>query len=496
VNGKQPWRIFMSRIDRRSFLRASAAGTATAAAGLSVAVPSLAWSQTPAIKTDRVFKPFAFSESYTALTDAYFTEMGLDPDLANGPWEMLLATLGRYVSGGDSKNVQLVTAPRAADWNHKVYGQYRLSKVLGDAMPKWGATFDPALGNSYGLEYAIYISNISIPAPDPTKQRELDAAKTQWADAVGVLSRAVSSSGDRWAVFNKKQMTLPPSKRKDFDWWYANIELKFLAPKEQDVKTKGQRYAGLVAATSGGWQEVANAINAYNELSAKYLVPAEGAEDDRKENVYRYLVSPTLDDFIFASQRNSAQKIQDYDQYSMRKSVSQTSWGGGASFGGFIGFGASGGSSHIDWHTNDFAMSFSAKGIQRFDVSPGDWYSANLIKMWNILDFQPNGPIDRAIRTGTLWGEHGIFNLRSAGIIVAYAPEITLRLSKADYERNASWWSGSAGISIGPFSFGASAGGSREDVTFVSGSNQIICKDGSGIPKIIAVTTDVLPLLT
>ncbi|WP_024513034.1 hypothetical protein [Bradyrhizobium sp. ARR65] len=138
-------------------------------------------------------------------------------------------------------------------------------------------------------------------------------------------------------------------------------------------------------------------------------------------------------------------------------------------------------------------MSVSAQGIQRFDVSAGDWYSANLIKMWKLLDFQRDGPIDRVIRNNAFWGQNGVFNLRLAGLIVAYAPEINLALTKADYDRTASWWSGSAGIGIGPFSFGANAGGSREDVTFVKGSNTIICKDTSGVPKIIAVVTDVLP---
>ncbi|MEN3239003.1 hypothetical protein PUR29_36820 [Methylobacterium ajmalii] len=483
--------------DRRNLLLAGV----SAAAGL----PSSALSQTisaekqkedgPSIKIDRVFEPFSFAEDYDEIESKYFNSLGLDTELANGPWEMLLSTLGRYVDGGDPKNVQMVTAPRPANWNDKKYGQWRLSKVIGDAMPAWGTSYQPNTSNSFGSSYAIYITNIVIPVADQNLQAQINTAKRDWVAATTALSNSVSTSGDRWSKFNRKQSSLPPSKRKDFDWWYSNLELKFLKPKENDVLLTGQTYSSLINKAGKGWQAVANLVNKYSDLSATYLVAAEGAEEDRRESVYRYLVGQSLDDFIESSIRNNPQTIADYDKSSTRKHVDQTSWGANASYGFFIRASGSGGSSHINWQTEEFKMKFSAKGIQSFEIVAGDWLSSNLIKMWNILDFQPDGPIDRAIKKKMLWGKDGIFNLRSATAIVVYEPTIEIKLSKADYDRTASWWSGSTGIGIGPFSFGASAGGSKEDVIFNSGTNSIIAKDTTGIPKIIAIVTEVLPQL-
>jgi hypothetical protein len=413
----------------------------------------------------------------------------------NGPWEMLLDTIGKLVQGADSfKTVQLATSPRAADWNHPVFGPYRLSKILGDSMPKWGATFQPALGQSFGAQYAIYITNIAIPTANAELQKKLKQAKLDWLDTVSQLSAWLENQGRRWENFDRRQQSLPPQKRKDFDGWYQTIELKFVTAYENDVKSKGQTYASLINQTGGGWSEVANLVNSYSEAAAKYLVPAEGAEDGRKENVYRYLIGSKLDDFVAGAKSNPENKFEyHYDKSTFRRSVSETRWGGSASYGFFIHAGASGGSSHIDWHSADFKMDFRAKGIQTFDVVPGDWYAANLIKMWNVLQFEPDGPVARAIRAGVLWGPNGFFNLRTASLVVVYEPKIFISMSKADYERNASWWSGGGSIGIGPFSFGVSAGGSKEDITFNQSNNSITAVDKSGIPKIVAVATDVLP---
>jgi len=155
--------------NRRAFMRNSTASALTL--GLPM-VPQLARSAeelqgaSTSVKAQMHFQPFAFTSRYRTLEDEYFKSLNIDTELANGPWEMLLKTLARYVSGGDPKNVQMVTAPRPADWNDKTFGQYRLSKILGDSMPAWGAVFDPKKGNSFGLQYAIYLQNIDIPAPD------------------------------------------------------------------------------------------------------------------------------------------------------------------------------------------------------------------------------------------------------------------------------------------------------------------------------------------
>jgi hypothetical protein len=107
--------------------------------------------------------------------------------------------------------------------------------------------------------------------------------------------------------------------------------------------------------------------------------------------------------------------------------------------------------------------------------------------------FVPGSPADLAYRAGNLWGKTGILALRGASFVLVYDPAIEIFISKQDYERNYSYWSAGGGLSIGPFSFGASAGGSSEDIKFDSASSSIKAADTTGVPKIIAVVDDVLP---
>ena len=114
-------------------------------------------SKAPANVTIQQFDKLSI-DSLAAQRERLMT-LGLAPnavDDVNAPWGMLLNKIGAYVQGGDPKTVQLVTDPRAATWDDPKYGPYRLCKILGDSMPKWGTTFEPALGNSLGDEYGSF----------------------------------------------------------------------------------------------------------------------------------------------------------------------------------------------------------------------------------------------------------------------------------------------------------------------------------------------------
>jgi hypothetical protein len=138
-------------------------------------------------------------------------------------------------------------------------------------------------------------------------------------------------------------------------------------------------------------------------------------------------------------------------------------------------------------------MRIKAKGLQRFDLAPGDWYSGNLIKLFGDGPFVPDGPIDIRHRSGTLWGPDGVFPLRTAGLVVAYEPSIEISMSQAEYAKNVSYWNAGGSFGFGPFSFGGSAGGSSVSISFDQASNRVSITDTTGIPKVLAVVADVLP---
>jgi hypothetical protein len=418
-------------------------------------------------------------------------------DDVNAPWEMFLYKLKDYVQGGDPKNVQMVTVPRSASWTENTYGPYRLCKVYGDSMPKWGATYEPALGNSFGDMYGIFLSNLVIPLPNPADQKKADVARKDWQKALAKIQSHKATIGDRWKQFDDRQQSLPPEDRMKFQEWYQEFEVPIIGSLQDDLNLRVQTYVSYVNKAGAGYGVVSQKINAFSQEAATFFTAAEGSGTSRLERVYRYTIGDNLDSWIQGAKTQPPDAIKwSFKSGSFRQTLNQTSWGGSGSYGLFFHGGASGGSSHLDWHSNSFSLIFTAKAVQRFDVIPGDWYAAELIKLFKGGRFVENGPIDVAYKSGTLWGDRGVFSLRLAGLIVVYEPAITVAMAKADYERNYSYWSGSAGIGIGPFSFGASAGGSREDITFNQTDNSVSAVDRTGVPKIAAIVTDVLPDLT
>lgn len=417
---------------------------------------------------------------------------------ANRPWQMFLDHFADYVSGGQNKNVQLVTVPRAATWTDPKYGPYRFCKVLGDSMPKWRSTYEPVNGDSFGNEYGIFLGNLFIPAADPKKQRLADKARIIWQVASTKLQNWVETSGNRWTVFERHQKNIPARNRLSYDEWYKMFEVPMIASLQDAVSERAQTYTSYLNQASGGYGLISQTIRAFSQQSATFLTPAEGTGKATLERVYQYTVGDDLDGWVKASSGAAPNAVSwDFKNDWQASHSTASSWGASGSYGYFFHANAGGSNSHLDTHSAAFHMQFNAKAIQRFDIIPGDWYSAEIIKMFKNGKFTPGGPIDLASKANTLWrGEKGIFSLRTAALICVYQPSISITMSKADYERNASSWQGGGGIGIGPFSFGGSAGGSNQDIKTDSTKNSISATDNSGVPKIIATVTDVLPDFT
>lgn len=210
VNGESPHPGFinlsggfdMSKITRRRMISSSLAITALGYKSNAQSQPKLSEfktlsskiSKSPANVTSQTFAKLS-KESLDAQIERLAT-LGITPGSAddiNVPWEMLLNKLGAYVSGSDPKNVQLVTDPRAATWDDSKYGPYRLCKLLGDSMPKWGATYEPAIGNSFGDEYGIFLGNIQIPPTDPADDKKVEKARSEWQTSLTAVQTRKST---------------------------------------------------------------------------------------------------------------------------------------------------------------------------------------------------------------------------------------------------------------------------------------------------------------
>ena len=223
--------------------------------------------------------------------------LGLAPnavDDVNAPWGMLLNKIGAYVQGGDPKTVQLVTDPRAATWDDPKYGPYRLCKILGDSMPKWGTTFEPALGNSFGDEYGIFLGNIQIPPTNPADNKKAENARQDWQTNLLKIQTRKATIGDRWSAFDNRQSSLPPDRRMSFDEWYNEFEAPIIGSMQNVLKLKVQTYTSLLNKAGGGYALISQKINSFSQETATFQTVGEGTGKDKLERVYRYTVGDDL----------------------------------------------------------------------------------------------------------------------------------------------------------------------------------------------------------
>ncbi|NYF54090.1 hypothetical protein HDF12_004512 [Edaphobacter lichenicola] len=136
----------------------------------------------------------------------------------------------------------------------------------------------------------------------------------------------------------------------------------------------------------------------------------------------------------------------------------------------------------------EFSFSFAAYQLNVIPVTPGDWYSGYLISRYKAGPFKKGSQVT----ADTLWGPQGKLGLLVSGLVVAYKPQITVRLSQSDYQRLRRQFRAGAQILIGPFAVGSEAQQSSEEVTWNDESSSFTIRESSPQPQIIAVLSSAL----
>jgi hypothetical protein len=407
-------------------------------------------------------------------------------------WERFLTILSDFIRGGGAQHVQFLSTYQGADWNDPTYGQYRVCRLIGDTIPEWGSGYKPRTGKSFGDEYGVFIQNLVLPLTDPSVIHQADSARTNWLASLDVLQAAQAAVGPHWQRFDQWQQSLPADRRLKFDIWYQRYDGQKIGALQQRADGLASTYQRFFNQAYGGYAFLADLITRFSSTTrVQALAPDSGVY----EALYPYSVSPSLDDFIKTYTASPGTRSFRLDSSTSHYNSSQTTWGASASYAFFVRVGASGSSTNIDYNSQDFSVQFSVDAMQAFNVVPGQWFSADVVQFFKAGDhFIPGGPIDIAFKNKTLWGnENSVFALRTAQVVVALHPKVTVHLSNVDYHNATSSWNASAGIGIGPFSFGGSAGQTKVDIQKHDDTSTITAEDKSGVPQIIAVVTDILP---
>jgi hypothetical protein len=419
-----------------------------------------------------------------------------DLDQMSAPWEMFSQQLINQIQGASTfKGLQLVPTPLSADWNDPTYGNWRAWRLLADTIPAWGPTYSPT-GMQFTTSYYTFITSLDIPLPDLNDQALAEQARSDYMSAVDVVSRAMAQIGPDWKAFDDRQGSIPPGRRLSFDEWYRRFDGQKIAALNDKVALAAQKYTSWLVKAYKGYAFVADILPNYENPAFQLAATSP----DGLVTFYRTSsITPDLGAWITESKAlvaaNAAPKLGfELTKGSERRHTETTVWGGSASwFGGFFGFGGGAGGSRtsVDVTTSNFRMEFSARNVDIFTITPGQWFNGNAVKALQHGPFIANSPVANGLIK--LFSPDGIFNLEPVELVVAYRPRVVCTVQQSEFQEVKASFYAHGGFSIGPFGFGASYNSSMDDVSFDSASNTITAENSSDTPQIIAVVSKVLP---
>jgi hypothetical protein len=410
----------------------------------------------------------------------------------NAGWEMWMDRIYDLVAKnqtGDSlKRIQVVTIPRRAEWQiAKPSGPYNFC-TFADSIPRLGAEFEPTSAH-VSEQYLQFVDGLNIPPIDNSKQAEVDAARKKYDKERNQLDTLRDNADSAWADYDKKQRKTKPSD----EWLTYRLFLAqrkwggLIGQQETAVAGASQAYTNLIVKKFKGFESVDKAIdNAHSSAFYKDIQNEQGA-------IYhcpQYGLVPTVESFI----AQPTKITWDFYSNKERKTIESSSLSGSASISvGFFSFGGSGGGnwSRINEEKEQVDFKVEFKNLGRLTLNQGPWFSKILITTFSDgTDFIPNSPITKG---GKLWWPDGRFPWIPKEVVLAYQPKFTITLSKSRYEDVKKAVSGGGGISIGPFSFGASGGNSTENISYDDGHNTVTMEDTADSPMILAVINEPLP---
>ena len=175
----------------------------------------------------------------------------------------------------------------------------------------------------------------------------------------------------------------------------------------------------------------------------------------------------------------------------------EKSWAGGSvSYGTFFwGAYANGQWSQTDISKSDDSVKVKIhlQSATNVLITPGAWYDGGFLKQMAAAGNEGTGYQILAPYTATggdhaLFGKTGLCSTMVTGLVVAYKPSFSVEMKSSTYREHESELSVSAGLRIGPFSFGGSGGHYEHEVNTTGNRTTFSGGSTSDDPVIIGVT--------
>ncbi len=190
------------------------------------------------------------------------------------------------------------------------------------------------------------------------------------------------------------------------------------------------------------------------------------------------------------------EKTIELDASKSNNSISKSWASGSVSYGTpFWGAYANGQWSETDITADDKSVKATIKlqSATNVLITPGAWYDGGFLKQMATAGntgtgYQILNPYTATGGDHALFGKTGLCSTMVTGLVVVYKPSFSVTMKSSTYKSHESQLSVSAGLRIGPFSFGGSGGHYEHDVHTTGNSTTFTGGSTSDDPVIIGVT--------
>jgi hypothetical protein len=407
--------------------------------------------------------------------------------------------------GGNAQSFQLMGTPQSFNWAVAPTGQINPQAYqVMSTMPLWSpiGSFSAADADFFS-SYRQVLNQITFKV-SPDRQNDLTRLQDQATTAGNALAKANSDMNQQYLAQQQNGGLVFAAKYPDINAWINgpgasyqhaldNAEVAF--QRAQDLLLELQK-----ASMPADLQSAIDAIKVPSGDPASSLSPVGWVKVPDGSGILRWApdwkIATSSQDWrakltsgkvgSFTVELSAADSTND-----LTKSWASANAGYETPFWGVSG---KGGWEKMDLSTSDKSVkaTISVKSSTIVPITPGSWYDGGFMSTiarnsgagYTITPpwVTRGGPDSKS-----LFGQYGLLPTRVSALVVAYQPSFSITMSQATYQQNVQKFNASAGLRIGPFTFGGQ-GGQESDYTHnIDGKTSFTGGSTSEDPIIIGV---------
>lgn len=401
-------------------------------------------------------------------------------------WNEVTNRLAQYIPAGGTYKVHFPPQTLYALWHNQNSADGILNlNLLGGTMPPWNTSWLSG-GGSLPEHYGWIIDGLDYPpavgVTGPQKKKILaayDKSVKELYAAVDKLQDDLQKEYDR-----RKKAGQEFTLQQQLAWWSSHGNVLTTPMENYDDAVKA-----FEATIDPNW-------NLHDAAEAFRTARRAASNNQLTPGAYPYEGSAASLATLVANGKAAEAAKQcttgwDFNKTTHSQDTSSISWGANASYGPFISVEGASSSFSDDVADDGTYVSIKFCSIGYIPIQPTGWYRKD------VLDLVKNGSVkirsDSLVANKALFGENGWLTRQTVGIIAAYRPMITAKLTAAASHTFEQKWSGSGGIGFGPLKIGGSAGGSRREVKTSNQDGSFTINGVGDEPYIIAIISREIP---